>query len=135
MNVEYHAALASVPSSVYKLRRMLGIREFTHYVVCRKCNYVYDFSQCKDRNNRSKTCNFVAFPNHSQARMREHCGASLLKTVELASNKRILYLISHTVTLVLRHHFNLCCFDHRLLLRVMNGDQGRMSYIRWKCVE
>lgn len=81
-----------VPSSLYKMRRMLnGVKEFTRYIVCRKCSSVYKLEDCKDRNGRVRKCQFVLFPNHPQSRMRKPCDMLLLKSVELPSNKKILY--------------------------------------------
>lgn len=73
---------AKVPSSIYMMRQMLGgIKKFTRFVVCRKCNHIYELEECKDRNGQGKKCPFVRFPNHSQRRMRQPCGTILLKTV------------------------------------------------------
>lgn len=81
-----------VPSSLYKMRRMLnGVKEFTRYIVCRKCSSVYKLEDCKDRNGRVRKCQFVLFPNHPQSHMRKPCDMLLLKSVELPSNKKILY--------------------------------------------
>lgn len=40
---------------------------------------------------RSKCCSYQAFPNHRQCRMRAACTTPLLKSVELASQRKILH--------------------------------------------
>lgn len=84
--------LPVLPASIYMLRQMFdGAKEFTRYVVCRKCSAVYKLKNCKERNGSSKTCQVVSYPKHPQRRMRQPCNTILMKTVELSSNKRILY--------------------------------------------
>ena len=43
------------------------------------------------QSSRSKCCSYQAFANHKQCRMRVACGTPLLKSVELASQRKILY--------------------------------------------
>ena len=72
-----------LPKSLYKL-----------CLSCRYMLYAEDAStmeKCVDRNQTSKTCPYVRFPRHPHARMRQPCNTLLLKTVELASGKKILY--------------------------------------------
>ena len=81
-----------LPSSLYKLQRLSGgLKQFCRYVVCRRCDSVYPIEQCKERNNTSKLCQYIQFPDHRYARMRQPCNTLLLKTVELSSGKRLLY--------------------------------------------
>lgn len=56
-----------------------------HLVVCTKCNSVYPMKDCIDRPGVSKLCKYKPFPRSPR------CNTALLKTVELASRKRILY--------------------------------------------
>ena len=60
---------------------------FEHLVVCPECNSVYRLKDCIRRQGVSELCRHQEF--HSSRK----CGASLLKTVELASGKKILYPI------------------------------------------
>ena len=77
---------------LYKLQQLSGnLKQFCCYVVFRKCDCVYPIEQCKERNNTSKRCQFVRFPDHRYARMRQSCNMLLLKTDELSSGKRLLY--------------------------------------------
>lgn len=83
--------LAELPS-LYRMRHILGeLKEFKRYVVCRKCHSVYELDQCKNTNNTSRKCQYVPYPNHPHERMRKSCDTLLLKTVELASSKKIMY--------------------------------------------
>ena len=84
-------AIPILPTSIYMMRQMFdGVKDFTRYVVCRKCSAVYKLENCNE-NGRSKICQFVSYPNHPQRRMRQPCGTTLMKTVELSSSKIILY--------------------------------------------
>ena len=83
----------NLPSSVYMLQQTHSskLNKFLRYVVCRKCDSVYKIKDCKEVWNASKKCQHVFFPNHPQVRIRLPCGSVLLKTVELASGRTILY--------------------------------------------
>ncbi len=79
------------PTSTYHLQSSYGaLKKFHRFVVCRKCDSVYNYEDCKERNS-SKRCSFVSFPNHPHLRMRTNCNSLLLKTVELSSGKHLLY--------------------------------------------
>lgn len=67
---------------------------FTKYVVCRHCLRLYEYSSCIDKvssSQHSKRCMFVKYPHHSQRARRQPCNSLLLKNVEVASKKSILY--------------------------------------------
>ena len=91
------ALLLVIPNLVtYLMRQMIdGAKEFARFVVCRKCSLVYKLKDCKERNGKSKTCQFVSFPNHPHRRMRQPCGTILLKTVELSSKKKTTLPLPH----------------------------------------
>ena len=80
----------SLPSSLYKIRSLCTFVTFTRFVVCKKCHTLYNINDCQ-QGTLSKRCVHVAFPNHSQQRMRQPCGTILLKTVEIAGGQVILY--------------------------------------------
>lgn len=68
-------------------------KSFIKFVVCQKCHKLYYFDQCitvTGSQSTSKTCSYVAFPNHPQTSRRKQCGCLLLKSVERKS-KRFLY--------------------------------------------
>ncbi len=79
-----------LPKSLYSFRSNCAWRKIHKFVVCNKCHNIYHYEDCKE-NNSSKLCSFVLFPNHPHYQKRLSCGTPLLTTVELASQKRILY--------------------------------------------
>lgn len=84
------------PRSVHTLTVSYGLKDMQiqRYVVCRKCHTIYFFKNCIEGHGatqRSKTCSHKAFPNHPHLRRRLPCGTLLLKSVELASQRKILY--------------------------------------------
>ena len=84
------------PRSVHTLTVSYGLKDMQiqRYVVCRKCHTIYFFKNCIEgygATQRSKTCSHKAFPNHPHLRRRLPCGTLLLKSVELASQRKILY--------------------------------------------
>ena len=85
--------LASLlPRSVYKLHQYTGSAgiRFKKYVACRSCHQLYDIGQCCGDEN-SRKCSHVHFPNHPHLRRRQPCGSYLVKTVELASGRKVYY--------------------------------------------
>lgn len=75
-----------MPKSVYSLRKFIGINDqFEKLIVCTNCNSVYNIKDCIERQDVSKRCEYTEF-SHSRK-----CQFLLLKTVELASRKKILY--------------------------------------------
>ena len=75
-----------LPKSVYSLRKFACVTDhFEKLVVCSKCNSVYKMSDCIERRGVSKMCEFKEFPRSRK------CLFPLLKDVELASKKKILY--------------------------------------------
>lgn len=84
----------SLPSSLYGVRTLHNCPKFTKFVACKKCHCLYYLKDCQEgqhNHKRSKLCAFIQYPNHTQLRMRKPCGATLLKTVELAGGRTFLY--------------------------------------------
>ena len=72
----YHGLLRSI--------KLDSKGRFTSYVVCPRCSSIYDYESCYEVNNGkaiSKSCDFVAFPDHPHHSQRECCGVMLLKKV------------------------------------------------------
>ena len=70
------------------MKKFIGFADsFEHLVVCPECNSVYRLKDCIRRQGVSELC------RHQEFHKSRKCGASLLKTVELASGKNILYPI------------------------------------------
>lgn len=84
----------SFPLSLYKAKKIIVKPKIRRYVVCRKCHSLYFMKDCifgASTAQCSKNCSFQMYPCHPQHRMRAPCGLPLLKTVEIAGGKRILY--------------------------------------------
>jgi hypothetical protein len=84
------------PKSLNLLRKQLGIDKdnFTKYVVCKKCESMYEFQDCYfERLGRTvvKKCPYVEYQNHRQAFRRTACNEPLLKEVILKDGKKRLY--------------------------------------------
>ena len=75
-----------MPRTVYSMKKLAGLSDdFKRLVVCPECNSVYPLPDCVERLGVSKSCTHKPFPKSPW------CGCILLKTVELASGKRVLY--------------------------------------------
>ena len=95
----------ALPSSLHVARNSGKVLNFHRYVVCRKCHRICFFRDCIDGagvSQRSKTCQYVAFPLHPHLRMRSPCGTLLLKTVELAVGP-VAILLSFSYLLLCEH--------------------------------
>ena len=86
--------LSYFPTSMYACKEVIGLSKdkFIKYVVCPQCSNLYSFKDAtKEHRNgllKSNFCSFVKFPNHSQQRMREPCGAKLMKELSTADGKK-----------------------------------------------
>ena len=83
-----------IPTLMYIVKKLSPTPTFTRYVVCKSCSSIYTRSQCIETSFgeiHPKKCPFKPFPNHPHASRRLPCGTVLLKTVELANQKRYLY--------------------------------------------
>ena len=63
----------------YKALQHLDLERkvYTEYVVCPKCNAIFDYHDCIqviDRKECSRVCHFIQFPNHPMRPFREQCG-------------------------------------------------------------
>ena len=76
------------PGSLCKARKLinLGKDKFTKFVCCPDCGKLYNYTDAicfdnKTKQNISKTCDNIPYPNHPQSKIRNPCGAILMKTV------------------------------------------------------
>ena len=82
----YQIAVAC-PASLHSTRKILGLHDnqFDQYVVCPRCNSIYDMEQCIGQtasgSRNIKCCWYVQFPNHPRQRLRTECRMPLLDIV------------------------------------------------------
>jgi hypothetical protein len=86
----------SFPKSYHGLKKYLGLEtdNFVKYVVCTRCNSVYNFEECHTKINGktvSKNCLYAALPHHRQVHRRATCNEPLLKEVILKNGQVRLY--------------------------------------------
>lgn len=85
----------TLPSSLYKAKNTFMTKpNIRRYVVCRKCHTLYymkDIVVTLGSVQSGKNCSFQKFPHHPQSKHQKSCGLPLVKTVELAGGKRVLY--------------------------------------------
>lgn len=79
---------ASFPSSLYMLKKYFGLHKdcFQKFVVCPKCNSLYNYDSAYETvggRRRSRKCSFVEFPNHRHRAHQKSCNEVLLKEVKL----------------------------------------------------
>ena len=84
------------PRSVHLLHKQLGVDQdkFIKYVLCPKCNSLYNFDVCcKTLFGRkvAMTCSFNQFLHHRKHFRRTACGEPLLKEASLKSGETKLY--------------------------------------------
>lgn len=87
---------ASFPSSLYMLKKYFGLHKdyFQKFVVCPKCNSLYNYDSAYETvggRRRSRKCSFVEFPNHRHRAHQKSCNEVLLKEVKLQDGKLKLY--------------------------------------------
>lgn len=87
---------ASSPSSLYMLKKYFALHKdsFQKFVVCPKCNSLYNYDSAYETvgsRRLSKKCSFVEFPNHRHRAHRKPCNEVLLKEVKLQDGKLKLY--------------------------------------------
>ena len=74
------------PVTLNSLNHLITLQEddFLTYVVCPKCDSVYNncFEVRRNGLKESKCCSHKQFPNHPQRSHRKPCGATLLKNVK-----------------------------------------------------
>ncbi len=86
------AVVSLLPCSLYLAWKLLHLHDddFIRYVVCPKCESLYEYHECIVRIGselQSKRCSYIAFPNHPFARYRNPCNVVLLKKVTLKHGK------------------------------------------------
>ena len=62
------------------------------YVVCPKCDRLYDLSDCiivENGQEQSKLCDFIKFPGHRQISHRSKCNTTLMKSVIVGGKKKL----------------------------------------------
>lgn len=79
-------AAKTLPQSWKALLLRIGFAQagFDQYAVCPICSTIYEMAHAVDKMRtgyRSARCSHVRCPGHRQARMRQPCGAKLLRTV------------------------------------------------------
>ena len=80
-----HKFSAVIPNSTIAAHKLLwntNQDEFTSYVVCPKCDSVYEYDDCivsSGGMKESRLCRHIAYPQHPHASRRRECGAPLLK--------------------------------------------------------
>jgi hypothetical protein len=83
----------SLPKSLYSIRKCLESNNHcTEYVVCPKCSTLYLLDDCIIIENGiqvSKPCDHIEFPNHPHASRRSKCNASLLKSVQVGKQSKL----------------------------------------------
>ena len=113
------------PKTLYSAKNMYIQKKkltFHKYPVCKKCQHVWKYSECVEgsgSNQRAKVCSHVPFGRGSR---RKQCNAPLLKTVELASGKKIFY------PLMTYCYIDLCTSLQHLLL----DDAFTKNSLHWK---
>ena len=79
---------SAIPLTLQSLQRLIALQEddFLNYVVCPKCDSVYEYKDCfytmQNGSKESKCCSHIHFPNHPQISRRKSCGTTLLKKVK-----------------------------------------------------
>ena len=77
----------AMPKSLKSIHSILGLNsdDFIQYVVCSKCDSVYELASCVQRNSFgtlvAKCCIHIEFPCHPLRTKRKQCGTSLLQRV------------------------------------------------------
>uniref|UniRef100_A0A7M5X7A9 Transposase domain-containing protein n=2 Tax=Clytia hemisphaerica TaxID=252671 RepID=A0A7M5X7A9_9CNID len=81
------------PSSLFLAKKKINLENnsFVKYVSCGKCHSIYKPEDCyyeKDGKRESHCCTHVPYPDHPQARFREPCGETLMKSVSSGDGKK-----------------------------------------------
>ena len=125
--------LSSVmPGTLNKTRKLLGYTsKFHKYVTCKQCFSVYSLVDCVEKvgsRHVSKPCSYIPFGKRTK------CNAPLLKTVELASKKKVFYPLMtycyidmHNAlqTLLYRDHF----YDQCQQWKLRKNSEGLLNDI------
>ena len=77
----------ALPKSLKNIHSVLGLNsdDFLQYVVCSRCDSVYELASCLQKNSFgtlvAKSCVHIEFPNHPLRTKRKQCGVSLFQRV------------------------------------------------------
>lgn len=87
-----YAVVSLLPCSLYLAWKLVHLHDddFVRYVVCPKCDSLYDYQECivhVRSELQSKRYTYVAFKNHPFVRYRSPCNTVLLKKVSLKHGK------------------------------------------------
>ena len=83
------------PRSSSSLHKLSGIQkaDFREYVVCPKCDSIYDYAQCvmtkANGEKESKLCQHCKYPQHPHLRLRQPCEVLLLQTAHSKRGKSL----------------------------------------------
>ena len=90
-NVSYN--IPNTVPAAFKLLFRKNKDEFITYVVCPKCDSIYDYDDCIATTafgkKESKKCRFISSPNHPHASRRQECKALLLKKVRAGKDYKL----------------------------------------------
>ena len=75
-----YAVISLLPCSIYVARKLLHLHDddFIHYVVCPKCENLYEYNECINHVGNeleSKHCSYIAFKNHQFMHYQNPCNA------------------------------------------------------------
>ena len=75
------------------LKKYFGLSQdqFTKYVICSKCESLYEYKDCFQSgvcNSHPKVCGHIAFRNHPHLSRRQPCGHTLLKQIVTKQGKK-----------------------------------------------
>ena len=91
-----------IPNTYDSLVKSVGVgsqNNIIQYVVCRKCDSIYDHGSCFSVHcgkKESKNCKFVAFPDHPQISRRKPCDVPLMKEIK-CSNMVEVNIVPHKI--------------------------------------
>ena len=83
------------PATMYTARKSISINpdNFEKYVVCTSCNMLYRNDDCfyasKNGTLESRTCSFIAYPNHPHKSRRGKCGNLLMKSIMTCNRNKV----------------------------------------------
>ena len=82
----------SIPKSMCTIRKLINMKQaIKEYVVCPKCDRLYDLSDCiivENGQERSKLCEFIKFPRHRQTSHRSKCN-TMMNSVIVGGKKKL----------------------------------------------
>ena len=83
----------TIPKSMCTIRKLINMKQaIKEYVVCPKCDRLYDLSDCiivENGQEQSKLCEFIKFPRHRQTSHRSKCNTTPMKSVIVEGKKKL----------------------------------------------